>query len=98
MSWVFILLRTREQGLATLGSIKDSIVSHKIMDVECVVVVSLAGLSPGLLMAIPGGSAAYFSDFQKWLSVGLILANMNRFKDMLTRRESVGARYIRPPY
>lgn len=97
-SWVFILLRTREQGLATWGSMKGAIISHKIIDVECVVVVSLAGLAPGLLMAIPGGSAAYFSDFQKWLSVGLILANMNRFKDMLTRRESVGARYLRQPY
>ncbi len=97
-SWVFIFLRTYEQGLATLGSLKDAIVSHKMMDVECVILVSLTGLAPGFLMAIPGGSAAYFSDFQKWLSVGLILANMNRFRNLLAQRELAGASYIRQPY
>ncbi len=89
-SWVFILLKTHELGLTKLGSLKDAIISNKIVDVECVVVVSLTGLLPGLLMAIPGGSAAYFSDFQKWLSICLIMANLDRFMGIMEKPELAG--------
>ena len=82
-SWVFIFLRTKELGVTTLGSLRDTVVSRRALDVEVVVLVSLIGLLPGLMMAIPGGSAAYFSDFQKWLSVGLIMANLNQFWSVL---------------
>lgn len=90
-SWLFIFLRTRELGITTVGSIKDAIVSKKALDLEVVAVVSLTGLIPGLLMAIPGGSAAYFSDFQRWLSVSLIMANLYQFRSVLWKTKTIRA-------
>ncbi len=82
-SWLFICFRLLEENIKTLGSLWDSIVSRRIIDVECVFVISVVGSLPGLLLAIPGGSASYFSDFQRWLSVGLILACYPRVRNVL---------------
>jgi hypothetical protein len=72
--WVYVFVRLRSLELRTLGDVERAIRTRQIIDVEAVVVIGLVGLAPGLVLHIDGGSAFYFSDFQRWLALGLLLA------------------------
>ncbi|HVD61492.1 MAG TPA: hypothetical protein VNC11_11520, partial [Gemmatimonadaceae bacterium] len=73
-SWLFVVLRLRLEGIGTLTDLKDAIEERRILDVECVAVVAILGLIPGLVIHIDGGSAFYFSDVQRWLSLVFLLS------------------------
>lgn len=73
-SWVYIALRLREDGVKTFADLRAALKEGKILDAEIVFLVAAAGMGPGLVTHIDGGSAFYFSDIQRWLSVGLIIA------------------------
>ena len=51
--------------------------------------VALAGVAPGLVLHIDGGSAFYFSDVQRWLSVGLLIAGAGSLVRLRLRNERV---------
>jgi hypothetical protein len=72
---VYVVLRLRRENAETVRDVAQLIRARKIIDVEIVSVVAIAGLLPGFILHIDGGSAFYFSDVQRWLSVGLILAS-----------------------
>jgi hypothetical protein len=74
-SLVYIALRLRQEEAHTVGDAAALVRDRRILDVEIVAVVAVAGLLPGLILHIDGGSAFYFSDVQRWLSVGLLLAS-----------------------
>jgi len=76
-SWVFVVLRLRYEGVRTLGDIYAAIRERRLLDAESVVVIAAAGIAPGLAVHIDGGSAFYFSDVQRWLSVALLVAAAN---------------------
>ena len=73
-SWLYIALRLRVEGIGTLADLKDALQERRILDVEVVAFIALLGLGPGLVIHIDGGSAFYFSDVQRWLSLGLLLS------------------------
>jgi hypothetical protein len=73
-SLVYVCLRVRQEGARTLGDLIALAKQHRILDAEVVAVVAIAGVIPGMVLHIDGGSAFYFSDIQRWLSVGLLLA------------------------
>ncbi|HEX6576025.1 MAG TPA: hypothetical protein VF042_13745 [Gemmatimonadaceae bacterium] len=73
-SLLFIVLRLREENARTIGDLVELIRKRRILDVEIVAAVALLGILPGFVLHIDGGSAFYFSDIQRWLSVGLLLA------------------------
>ena len=73
-SILYIVLRLRNENARTLGDLAALIRARRILDVEVVAAVAIAGILPGFILHIDGGSAFYFSDIQRWLSVGLLLS------------------------
>jgi len=78
-SWVYIAVRLRSEGVGTFADLKEAAAEQRLLDVEAVVLVALVGIAPGLILHIDGGSAFYFSDIQRWLSVGLIMSRLPIF-------------------
>ncbi len=78
-SWVYIAVRLRSEGVGTFADLKEAAAEQRILDVEAVALVALVGIVPGLILHIDGGSAFYFSDIQRWLSVGLIMSRLPIF-------------------
>jgi len=73
-SLLYIVLRLRQENAHTVADLRALVTARRIIDVEIVAVVAAAGILPGFILHIDGGSAFYFSDVQRWLSVGLLLA------------------------
>ena len=73
-SWVYVALRFRAEGIRTLADLRTAIGEGRILDAEIVALIAVLGVGPGLVTHIDGGSAFYFSDIQRWVSVGLIIA------------------------
>ena len=73
-SVLYVVLRLRQENTKTVGDLLRAVRERRIIDVEVVAVVALAGILPGFILHIDGGSAFYFSDIQRWLSLGLLLS------------------------
>ena len=73
-SLAYTVLRLRQERAHTVGDVVSLLRTRRILDLEIVAVVAILGILPGFILHIDGGSAFYFSDVQRWLSVGLLLA------------------------
>ena len=73
-SWAYIALRVRGEGAGTMSDLRGALKSGRLLDAEVVLLIALAGVAPGLIIHIDGGSAFYFSDIQRWVSLGLMIA------------------------
>ena len=73
-SVVYVILRLRQEKARTAGDLIQLARARRILDVEIVAVVAVAGILPGFIFHIDGGSAFYFSDIQRWLAVAFLLA------------------------
>jgi hypothetical protein len=73
-SWLYVALRLRSEEVRTLAGLRAAMKDNRILDAEIVALIALAGVGPGLVTHIDGGSAFYFSDIQRWISVGLLIA------------------------
>jgi hypothetical protein len=73
-TWIYILVRVRQETIDTFAEMREALRDRRLIDVELLLVVAIAGLGPGLLLRIDGGSAFYFSDVQRWLSIGLLIS------------------------
>jgi hypothetical protein len=76
---------------------------RKILDVEIVTVVAVLGIIPGFVLHIDGGSAFYFSDIQRWLSVGLLMAGASTLfprvtRPRFTRLATIGVAFVALPF
>ena len=91
-SLVYVCLRLRQEGARTIGDVISLGREKRILDAEVVALVAVAGVVPGLVLHIDGGSAFYFSDVQRWLSVGLLLAGASA---LLPRFERLNLRRLR---
>jgi len=87
-AWIFIGMAIWKRKLASFSALKKAFRENSSLDLETIVLVSLAGALPALLLSIPDASGLYFVDPQKWLAVALLLANLSFFtKDsFLTKR------------
>jgi hypothetical protein len=102
-SWLYIVLRLRTEGVDTFADLKRALSAGQILDVEIVALVAVAGVGPGLVAHIDGGSAFYFSDIQRWLSVGLLIGTAGtlvrirseRLESGEARRFAFGATSVR---
>jgi hypothetical protein len=75
-SWAFLLAAMYLRGIRTLGDFRDRFRGNETVDMEIVLLLCLAGAAPGLVLAIAGGSALFFSQVQQWIAVSLVLANL----------------------
>nr|MDQ3082094.1 hypothetical protein [Gemmatimonadota bacterium] len=73
-SWLYVALRLVQERVGTTGDFAAAFRERRLLDVEAVFLVALAGVLPGLVIHIDGGAAFYFSDVQRWLSLSLLLA------------------------
>ena len=78
-SVVYVVLRLRQEKVQTVGDLLSAGRERRIIDAEIVAVVALAGILPGFILHIDGGSAFYFSDVQRWLALGLLLSAASVF-------------------
>ena len=75
-STLYVVLRLRQEKARTLGDVVSLASARKILDVEMVAVIAIAGVLPGVILHIDGGSAFYFSDVQRWIALGLMLSGV----------------------
>jgi hypothetical protein len=87
-SWLYIYLRLREEDVKTVGDVRQAALQGRITDVVVVAIVAIAGWAAGELIDIHGGSAVYFSDVQRWLSLALLVGALPRW---LAQRSEVGS-------
>lgn len=74
-SLVYIVLRLRQEKARTVGDAIALARANRILDVEVLAVVAVAGILPGFVIHIDGGSAFYFSDVQRWIALSLLLTS-----------------------
>ncbi len=74
-TWAYVLLRLRSEGLRTFPEIRTAIGMRRLVDVEIVAAVAIIGQLPALLFDIPNANAYYFTDFQRWVSLALLLGS-----------------------
>jgi hypothetical protein len=70
---IFVALRLREEGAATLGEMVTAFRERRLLDVELVLIVAILGSVPEILLA-DYSSTHYFASDQQWLALGLTLA------------------------
>lgn len=92
IAWIFIAFRLRKIKVRNLTEFFKAFKGKVLLDVEIVTVCCVAGIMPGLLLEIPGGGAAYFSDIQIWIALVFLLAScsglqfQNVFRNTKVRR------------
>jgi hypothetical protein len=72
---LYIALRLRQENAHTAGDVVALARTRKILDVEVLAVIAVAGILPGFLLHIDGGSAFYFSDIQRWVALAFFLTS-----------------------
>jgi hypothetical protein len=99
-SLLYIVLRLRQERARTIGDVAELVRARRILDLEIVAVVAVLGILPGFILHIDGGSAFYFSDVQRWLSVGLLLASVNTLipKPRLTGLAKMALAFVAMPF
>jgi hypothetical protein len=70
---IFVALRLREEGVATLRDVAVAFRERRLLDVELVLIVALFGSVPEILLR-DYSSTHYFAVDQQWLALGLTLA------------------------
>jgi hypothetical protein len=76
---VYVFGRIFEEGVRDLGGLAGALRSNRLIDVEAVVVLCVCGAFPGEAMAIPGGSAFYFSAVQQWVCIVAVIARLPKW-------------------
>jgi hypothetical protein len=74
--WILAAVRLRQEGVRTLGDLCDAWRARRLLDLEFVAFAALIGAGPGLLMKY--SSTHYFSNYQQWLALALLLALLIR--------------------
>jgi hypothetical protein len=74
--WVIVAVRFREEGIRTVRDLWCACRDRKLLDLEFVFVAALAGAGPGLLIMYSG--THYFSNYQQWLALGVLLSILIR--------------------
>jgi hypothetical protein len=71
---IFIILKIIDLKKNGSGSFKIDFKLKKTISIEIVILTSIVGILPGIFFKFHGGSASYFSDIQRWLSIILLLS------------------------
>jgi len=73
-SIIFIVLETVSLKTTDKINFIDNFKKKRTLRIEIVLLICMAGLLPGIVLKIGGGSANYFSELQRWLSIILLLS------------------------
>jgi hypothetical protein len=75
-SWAFIVWQLKGRQIDSVGRLKKAFIDREILDVEVLAVACVVGSAPAFLFVIPGLSGTYFTQFQAWLALSMILARL----------------------
>lgn len=82
-SWVFVILTLQAYHVATIGQLRTAFAERRIIAVEALAVICVAGAAPPLLLNFPKLSGAYMTDVQRWFAASLLLAYWYQFKAII---------------
>ena len=83
--WIVSAIRLREEGIRTVRDLAHALRRRRLLDVEFLFVAALAGAGPAMLF-IPYSSAHFFSEYQQWLALALLLSIVIRGRRPLRDR------------
>lgn len=72
--WVFLAMMLMALKPRSMLDFRDHVRSRKLIELEILFAVAVAGFIPGEVLPHRGGSFVYFSDVQRWLAVTMIIA------------------------
>jgi hypothetical protein len=73
-SWLYVMVRLRQEGVASLEMFRSALAEKRIIDVEIVIITALLCLAPGVVMQV-SLDGFYFSDQPRWAAVALLLGD-----------------------
>jgi len=73
-SILFIVLENRNLKINFSSKLSENFKKKRTIKMEVVIILCIAGVIPGIFIKIAGGSANYFSELQRWVSLVLLLA------------------------
>jgi hypothetical protein len=82
-SGLFLATVARLRNLTSVESFKTAFRDRSCLDAELLVVVCIAGILPGVVLAIGGGSAWYFSHVQAWVAIALLMGYSGEIRPRL---------------
>lgn len=72
--WVWLLVWLLALQRGSFREVAGALRRRELFALEAVLFVAFLGALPGLLLPIGGGSAFYFSDYQRWLALPIVIA------------------------
>jgi hypothetical protein len=69
---LYLVVRLRMTGVATLAELWDAFVGRKLLDVELLLVLALLGFAPGTALYLYSNEE-YFTDGQRWVGLAFVL-------------------------
>ncbi len=90
----FITMRLwYEKGINNVSHFKTLFLNKQLIDVEIVVLLCVVGLLPGMVFHLPPYNTAYsavtsiyFYDFQNWIALSLLLANIGKLSKLFNKK------------
>lgn len=72
-SWLYLYIRLLKEKLNGIGDIIKAFKERRILDLEILFLLCVAGVLPGILIKVQGGVAVNFSDPQRWIAAAFLL-------------------------
>ena len=86
--WVYAAVRISAERLRTLSELIGAVAQRRLLDVEFLFVVAFVGALPGLVTNYSG--TLFFSDYQRWLALALVLSLLVRRPHPAAETHTVG--------
>jgi hypothetical protein len=86
--WIYAAARISEERLRTLSELITAFAQRRLLDVEVLLVVAFVGAVPGLVTNYSG--TLFFSDYQRWLALALLLSLLVRRRHPAAETRRVG--------
>lgn len=84
----YLALKFYFSEIKTMRDLIKKFCQKKTLDIELIFLFCILGILPGLIIDIPGASAAYFMDFQRWFALALILGEIYHIPPDLSSQSS----------
>lgn len=95
--WLLLAIKVYTLRLITPRRLLAAWKDQRSIDVEVVLILALVGVLPAVLLPIPGGSALFFWDVQRWVALALVLGQLPYGYAPLRDLQSLAARLLWQP-
>jgi hypothetical protein len=95
--WLLLAMKVYALRIITPRRLLAAWKDQRSIDVEVVLILALVGVLPAVLLPIPGGSALFFWDVQRWVALPLLLGQLPSVYGLLYDLQSLAARLLWQP-